>query len=86
MRKFILLFFMISILLSFVSCGRENETVYYDNVESEPNITAIEAFEENLQDAELHDADIYDTFVLFDELHPHENVPMPTTSIHSLRL
>jgi len=47
LRKIILQFFMIFILLSFVSCSSGGETV-----ESEPN----EAFEENLQDAEHYDA------------------------------
>ena len=78
MRKIILQFFMISVLLSFVSCGDGSKMMYFDNVESEPNIV-VEAFEENLQDAEPHDADIYDTFILFDKPYPHENVPMPTT-------
>jgi len=51
-RKIILQFFTISILLSFVSCGGGSETVYFGNMESEPNI----------------------------ELHPYENVSMPTDS------
>jgi len=47
MRKIILQFFMVFILLSFVSCGGGSETVYFGNVESEPSISVVEAFEEN---------------------------------------
>jgi len=78
MRKIILQIFMISILLSFVSCSDGSETAYFSNVESEPEIAVIEVFEENLQDAEPHDADIYDAYIFYDEPHPQENVPRPT--------
>jgi len=79
MRKIILLIFMISILLSFVSCSGGSEMVYIGNAESEPNIEVTESFEEYLQDIETYEAGSYDAFMLFDELCPHEDVPIPTT-------
>jgi len=78
MRKIILQLFMISILLSFVSCSGGSEPAYLGNVEPEPNTAVIESLEENAQDAEPYYANIYDTFIPFYEPYPYENVQMST--------
>ena len=79
MRKTILKFFMISILLSFASCDGVSETAHFNNAGFEPDIVAIETFEENLQDAKPHDADTCDASMLSDELHLNDNISMATS-------
>ena len=47
MRRIILPFFMVVILLALVSCSEGSETMYLDNAESGPNTAEIEISEEN---------------------------------------
>jgi len=55
MRKIILQFFIVIILLPLVSCSGEGETVYFDNAEYEPNIAEKEKtiFEMPLEEPQL---------------------------------
>ena len=58
MRKIILQFMLVAILLSLVSCGGQSETVHINDVENEPSIIEIEAFEDSTNEAE---AQTYET-------------------------
>jgi len=51
---------MVVALLSLASCGGGIETVYFDNVESEPNMAEIEVFEENLEKEEPYYVEVDD--------------------------